>query len=92
MECLKKKEGSKNNFVGIIITGDISPSVEVLKIILKTQIPIIICPLDTFDCASQIHDLKVKIQVDDAQKIDISRKLFAEFVDYQYILENSGVF
>lgn len=86
---LSYQEGSKNNFVGIIITGNISPSDEVLKIIMNTQIPIILCPLDTFDCASQIHDLKVKIQVDDIQKIELSRKLFADFVDYDYIYEHS---
>lgn len=86
---LSHQEGSKNNFVGIIITGSIQPSPEVLKIIMNTQIPIILCPLDTFDCASQIHDLKVKIQVDDLQKIEISQKLFDQYVDYNYILDNS---
>lgn len=86
---LSFQEGSKNNFVGIIITGNISPSNEVMKIIMNTQIPIIVCPLDTFDCASQIHDLKVKIKVDNRQKIEVSQNLFDEYVDYNYILENS---
>ena len=88
---LSYQESTTNNFVGIIITGNVSPSSEVLKIIMNTQIPIILCPLDTFDCASQIHDLKVKIQVDDLQKIEISQKLFADYVDYEYILKNSSI-
>lgn len=86
---LSNQEGTRQNFVGIIITGNISPSVEVMKIIKNTQIPIILCPHDTFDCASQIHDLKVKIKVDNLQKIETSQNLFDEYVDYNYILENS---
>lgn len=86
---LSLQDNTKNNFVGIIITGSVSPSPEVLKIIKNTQIPIITSPLETFDCASQILDLKVKIQVDDSQKIELSQKLFDQYIDYDYIVANS---
>ncbi|PCJ61859.1 MAG: hypothetical protein COA79_06070 [Planctomycetota bacterium] len=78
-----------NNVAGIVITGNICPTPEVLKIIQHSQIPIIICKYDTFNCASLVHDSKVKIQSNDKQKIELSRTLFDEYVDYDYIMENA---
>lgn len=86
---LANAEEQNQNVAGIIITGNICPTPEVLKIIQRSQVPIVICKYDTFMCASLVNDLTVKIQSSDKQKIELSRTLFDEYVDYDYIMENA---
>lgn len=72
---------------GIILTGKITPHRHVLKIISNFNIPIIQVKADTFSVASYIHDLIVKIQPSDTDKIRATEGLIEKFVDVDRIVD-----
>ena len=83
------QDKKRSNVAGMIITGGINPSSPVRKIIKNNNIPVISCKMDTFTCASLVHDLNVKIQPTDEAKINICCDLFDDYVDFEYIIDNA---
>lgn len=72
---------------GMILTGGLYPHRNILKLIKKTNIPVIIVKDDTYKTASRVHDLLVKISPHDKKKIAIAQDLLRDFVDIDYINE-----
>ncbi len=72
---------------GIVLTGDLRPNENVLKIIRKLPFPVLLAPQDSYQVASQVHDLTVKTRPDDTEKIALIRDLIAEHVDVNKILK-----
>ena len=75
-----------NQISGLVVTGHKLPGGVVSRIIRKSRIPVILTEYDTFTTASIVHDLKVKIQITDSEKIKLSQKLFDKYVDFDYIM------
>jgi BioD-like phosphotransacetylase family protein len=74
-------------FAGIVLTGDLRPSESVLKIIRGLPVPVLLAGEDSFEVASRIHDLTVKIRPDDTEKIALIRDLISTHVDVNRILK-----
>lgn len=72
---------------GLVITGKTNPTRFVTQVMRKSQIPVLTTELDTFQAASRVHDLLVKIQVTDDEKIRMSQRLCREHVDVAAILD-----
>lgn len=81
-------QNNKNRVCGILITARINPNPKVMELIKSSPIPIILCTHNTFDSASLVHDLTVKIEVNDEQKIKLSQKIFDEHIHFEYIWDN----
>ena len=79
---------SVNQISGLIVTGNKMPGKVVSRIIRKSNLPVIFTSHDTFTTASMVHDLKVKIEATDEDKIKLSQILFDKHVDFDFILEN----
>ena len=77
-----------NQISGLVVTSNQKPGKFVSRIIRKSKIPVILTKLDTFTTASMVHDLKVKIQITDSEKIDLSKKLVDQYVDFDYLIKN----
>ena len=77
-----------NQISGLVVTGNKMPGRVVSRIIRKSRIPVILTEFDTFTTASMVHDLKVKIQITDSEKIKLSKKLFDKYVDFNYIMDH----
>ena len=73
---------------GIILTGGIYPHEAIREIIKRSGIPLILSKDDTYNTASQIHDLTIKIRPQDTQKIEKIKEVVKSFVDIEKILEN----
>lgn len=71
--------------VGMILTGGIMPHQEVMKIIKRTEIPILFSKEDTYRVAARVHDRTVKIRPEDKEKIDLVVNLTEDYVDINYI-------
>ena len=71
---------------GIVLTGNLRPSASALSVIHDMPFPVLLAAGDTYDVASQVHDLIVKTRPDDTAKISLIRDLVAKHVDVNKIL------
>jgi len=72
---------------GIVLTGNLRPAGSVLKVIQGMPFPVLLARADSYQVASQVHDLTVKTRPDDREKISLIRDLIAEHVDVNKILK-----
>ncbi len=72
---------------GIILTGDLMPSQELISRIKDAAVPVLVTGFDTYTAASQIHDLTVKIRSTDKEKIEAVEKLIHDYVDLDKIMK-----
>lgn len=72
---------------GIVLTGGLRPSENVMKVIRGAGFPILLADQDSYEVASKVHDLTVKTRPDDTEKISVIRDLIAQYVDVGKILK-----
>jgi BioD-like phosphotransacetylase family protein len=81
-------EGEKTEMMaGIMLTGNLRPSPNVLKVIRAMPIPVMLAGEDSYTVASKVHDLTVKTRPGDTHKITLIRDLIAKSVDVKKILD-----
>jgi BioD-like phosphotransacetylase family protein len=85
--CFRNSDEKKLKVSGIILTGGITPEVPIMNLLAKAQIPVLLARSDTYDVATSIHDMTVKIRPCDKGKIDAVVKLIKENVDIDRILK-----
>ena len=72
---------------GIIVTGDLMPHKNVMRLLKEVSIPAIAVKEDTFTTASKINSLIVKIRPGEVKKIKATEHLIEKYVDIDRILE-----
>ena len=75
------------NMAGIILTGNLRPHDDVLKIIRDLPCPVLAVAADSYKVASKVHDLIVKTRPADTEKISLIRDLIAKNVNVKKILQ-----
>jgi len=76
----------ENDIKGIVLTGGLSPHRTILNLIKKYDIPVIISPKNTYETASSINELVVKITESDIDKIEIAARLIKENINIEKII------
>lgn len=76
------------DMTGIVLTGNLMPNKETLKLIEKLPIPVLLSQDDSYEVASKVHDIIVKTGPEDAEKIQLIRDLIARHVDVTKIVDN----
>ncbi|MFC1478622.1 phosphotransacetylase family protein [Candidatus Margulisiibacteriota bacterium] len=76
------------SLTGIILTGGIMPGWNVIELIRKTSIPVVLVKEETYNAASHVHDLLVKIAPKEEKKIKLAQQLARKYLDVDYIIEN----
>jgi len=71
---------------GIVLTHGILPHPRILELLARSDIPVIAADADSYTIASKIHNMTVKTQPQDQDKIPIIKKLIQEHVDMQRLL------
>ena len=71
---------------GLILTNDIVPSEKLLAMLAQTRIPVIAAKEESFTITSKIHDMTVKTQPQDSDKIPVIKRLIIEHVDLKKLL------
>jgi len=79
--------GKESCVSGLILTCGIKPHDTVLRLIRRTDIPVIMVEEDTFQLASTIDRLIVKIRASDTEKLQTAEQLVREYVDVDRVLE-----
>ncbi len=80
------REGRK--IAGIILTGDLMPSQEIISQIKNAAIPVLLTGFDTYTAAATVHDLTVKIRPTDKEKIETVENLIRDYVDLDRIMKD----
>ena len=78
----------KEGLAGIVLTGDLKPNPNVLKVIRDMPFPVLFAPESSYYVASKVHDIIVKTRPSDLEKISLIRDLISEHVDVQKILRS----
>ena len=79
--------GNKPSIAGMILTGGKPPHQSVMSLINHTSIPVILVKEDTFQVASKVDHLIVKICPSDNDKIEDSETLVEQHVNIERIIE-----
>jgi BioD-like phosphotransacetylase family protein len=75
---------------GIVFTGGIRPQPQTMELLSRTDIPVLAVEEDTYETASCISDILVKIRVSDQEKIELASSLVRKHVDFQQLWELLG--
>ncbi len=87
LNCFRDASNNKLKICGMILTGGITPEPSTMNLLAKAQIPVLLAKADTYNVATCVHDLTVKIRPCDKDKIDTVIKLIKENVDFKKILK-----
>lgn len=66
---------------GIVLTGGLQLAPQTRELIMRTHIPVLVVDMTTYETASEIHDITVKICSSDEDKINTAISLVREHVD-----------
>ncbi|MBL7072940.1 MAG: AAA family ATPase [Candidatus Omnitrophica bacterium] len=79
---------AQKKIAGIILSGGIVPPKRIYNTLKKTNIPTLLTRFDTYDVASKVHDLTVKIKARDKNKIRLAMDMVKNYVNIEKITEN----
>ncbi|MCD4781713.1 MAG: AAA family ATPase [Candidatus Omnitrophica bacterium] len=79
--------GKGDKISGIILTGGLRPSPEIMNLLEISQIPILITDKDTYNIAAELESLTCKIQKTDKEKIHEAARLIKRHVNVDAILK-----
>lgn len=78
----------ENQLAGIILTGNLRPDSETLRVIEQLPYPVLLAQDDIYEVASCVHGLSVKTRPTDTRKVSVIRDLIAANVDVKQILQS----
>jgi len=87
LSCFRESGNKKLKVCGMVLSCGITPEAPVMNLLEKAQIPVLLAKSDTYDVATCLHDLTVKIRPCDKDKIETVVKLIQENVDFKKILK-----
>ncbi len=85
--CFRETDEKRLKVSGLILTGGIKPDQPIMNLLAKAQVPILASTLDTYDVATIIHELTVKIRPCDTEKINTIVKLIKDNEDFNRIMK-----
>jgi len=86
LNCFSDSAKKKLKLCGIIFSCGITPGASTMELLVKGKIPVLLASSDTYDVATCVHDITVKIRPCDIEKISAVEKLIKENVDFNKIL------
>ena len=86
--CTGLDADRQDMMAGIVLTGNLRPNANLLKVIRGMPIPVLLAAEDSYRVASKVHDITVKTRPADANKISLIRDLVSKNVNLDKILES----
>lgn len=71
----------EKTIAGLILTDDTPPHPKLLELLAQTEIPVIAARQESFTITSKIHDMTVKTQPQDTDKIPVIKKMITDHID-----------
>jgi BioD-like phosphotransacetylase family protein len=85
--CFREDDEKRLKVSGIVLSGGIVPDQPIMNLLTKSGIPVLLARSDTYDVATRIHDMTVKIRPCDKAKIDAVVNLVKECTDIDAIMK-----
>jgi BioD-like phosphotransacetylase family protein len=70
---------------GIILTGGLQLAAPTRELLMRTDIPLLAMDRPTYEAATELHDITIKIQEGDREKVRLAGTLVAAHVDLERI-------
>jgi len=87
LSCFRDPGNKNLKVCGMVLSCGITPEAPIMNLLERAQIPVLLAKSDTYDVATCLHDLTVKIRPRDKDKIEAVVKLIRENVDFKKILK-----
>lgn len=87
LESVKEDSKEESKVSGIVLTGGMTPSKDIMDTLEKKSIPVLLAKYDTYSVASTVQNVTVKIRPEDKDKIDAAVNLIKDFVDLNRVVE-----
>ncbi len=84
--CAAAASGA-SNIAGLVLSGAQRPHPTIVELLEKSGIPTFLAEDDSYTVASKIHDMPLRIQPTDEEKISIVQSLVVDHVNVDRILE-----
>ncbi len=81
-------KSSLEPIAGIVLSDAIKPSTAILKQLRHCPCPVLLASQDSYQAASEVHDLIIKTRPDDLQKISLIQEVIARHVNLDRILNS----
>jgi BioD-like phosphotransacetylase family protein len=81
-------KSSPEPIAGIVLSDAIKPSTAILKQLRHCPCPVLLASQDSYQAASEVHDLIIKTRPDDLQKISLIQEVIARHVNLDRILNS----
>jgi len=85
--CFRETDEKRLKISGLILTDGIKPDQPIMNLLAKAQVPILMSGLDTYEVATLIHELTVKIRPCDTEKINTIVKLIKDNINFKKIMK-----
>src|SRR5438105_8261245 len=86
--CTGLDADRQDMMAGMVLTGNLRPNPNLLKVIRGMPIPVLLAAEDSYRVASKVHDITVKTRPADANKISLIRDVVSKNVNLDKILES----
>jgi BioD-like phosphotransacetylase family protein len=73
---------------GLILSGGLTPKRRIYNALKSTDIPTLTCRHDTYDVASRVHDLTVKIKSRDKNKVKLAIDMIEKYVYVERVFKS----
>lgn len=73
---------------GLILSGGVAPKRRIYSALKKAGIPTLMTRFNTYDAASRVHDLTVKIKSRDRKKVKMAIDMIERYVDMGRVVES----
>ena len=87
LSSFSDSDNKKVKISGMVLSGGITPENPIMSLLQKSGIPVLLAKADTYDVATSVHDLTVKLRPCDKDKIEAVVKLVKDNVDLKKILK-----
>jgi len=87
LNCFRDSGNKKLKTCGMVLTGGITPDKPTMDLLLAAKIPVLLAKADTYNVATCVYDITVKIRPCDTEKVNSVIKLIKENVDFNKILK-----
>ncbi len=77
---------TKKCVTGLVVTAGIEPPPSIMRLLRERQIPAYLVQTDTYDTASAVHDMLVKIRGSDTTKVNEVVRVVGQHVDVDRLL------
>lgn len=85
--CFRDEDEKRLKVSGIVLSGNIVPDQPIMNLLIKSGISVLLARSDTYDVATKVHDMTVKIRPCDKAKIDAVVSLVKECTDIDLIMK-----